>query len=90
MLTILTNTKTIYFNYELLKIRITTYIAILFKTLSIISFLYGAFLVVGTEGASKIYNISMYHIFNQALKGLVFCGIGLVLNKFKNALQKRI
>lgn len=87
MLTITTNTKTINININLLKSKLKKAIIAFLKISIIACGLYGLFLIIGTEGASKTTNISIYQIIKQVTKGGIFCGIGYGLNIIKKLLE---
>lgn len=59
----------------------------LLKILTIICAFCGVLCLLGTEGASKITNVSFYQILKQVMQGGFLCGIAYVLNFVKNALQ---
>ena len=87
MLTISTETKTLYINTNLLKSRLKRAFITLLKVLIFICGFCGAFWILGTAGASDNNIIPFNQILNQLIQGGIFCGISYILNFIKNALQ---
>jgi hypothetical protein len=87
MLTIITNKKTISIDINLLKSKLKKAIITILKISIVACGLYGLFLIIGTEGASKEINIPMFYIIKQIIKGGIFCGIGCGLNIIKKVLE---
>lgn len=89
MLTISTNTKTVYINIKLLKNIFKSVVAQILKILSIACGFCGIALIIGSAGNSDIEAITFACAIIQVLKGFCLCGFGYVLNIFKNALQRQ-
>ena len=87
MLTITTEKQVIYINTNLLKSRVKKAVISLLKVLSITSGFCGAFWILGTAGASDNEVITVSQILIQLMQGVILCGVGYILNNFKNALQ---
>ena len=87
MLTITTEKHTLYINIELLKKRLKNAVITLLTISAFIFAFVGILIIIGTEGASKITDKTIYQIFINCFKGFFLCGVAWVLNFIKLVIE---
>ena len=87
MLTISTNTKTLYINIDLLKSKIKKIIILLFKILVVACGVVGFLLMVSGAGKHENNLITFSQALIQILKGLLIIIISYILHNFKKVLE---
>ena len=87
MLTITTEKHAIYINTDLLKNRLKNAIITILKVLTFLCAFGGVMWIIGTAGASDIYNIPFSQIVIQTLQGFFLCGVAWVLNFIKLVIE---
>ena len=87
MLTISTNTKTLYINIDLLKSKIKKIIILLFKILVVACGVVGVLLMLSGAGKHENNLITFSQALIQILKGFLIIIISYTLNNFKKVLE---
>lgn len=87
MVTISTETRTLYIDTDLIKYKLKKAVKTVLKALSTICAVGGILLVIGTATASDHIFIPFNQIIARMMQGVLLCGIAYIFNSIKKSLK---